>query len=478
MTTLVWFRRDLRLHDNPALIEALKFQDPIIPVYIHCPKEVEKGACTHWWLHKSLQSLQNDLAALQIPFVVRRGQSSLSELQELIKVTKAKRVFWNRQYSSAERGRDEKVKKTLRAEGIEAESFNSHLLFEPWTIQSQSQRPYQVFSPFAKACEALDTPVPAEQKFSPRSHHFSTLKLKSAPLEELGLLPKIRWDQKLESHWDPSEAAALKLLKGFLQGPASTYHEQRDYPSVAATSQLSPYLRFGQISPRLLWKLTKASIKEKKSNAYRKNADWFLREILWREFAYHVLYHFPHTETKALRPEFDSFPWEPNAQHLKAWQRGETGIPIVDAGMRQLWETGWMHNRVRMIVASFLTKHLLMSWQEGAAWFLDTLVDADLASNTLGWQWAGGCGADAAPYFRIFNPVLQGEKFDTNGDYVKRWVPELSAVPAKFIHQPWNTKVNHYPRPLVDLKVGRERALQAFDKLRQHSPARQEKTPR
>ena len=419
-TSLVWFRLDLRLRDNPALEAAAKLGE-IVPVFIWAPEEEgawPPGAASRWWLHHSLKALTKDLGSL----VIRRGPS-LDALRQLVKETGATSVFWNRRYEPALIARDTKVKQALLADGLKVESFNSALLFEPWEIKTGSGGPYQVFTPFYRACVAKGVKTETLKPLRP-----DVAGAKSLDLDDLGLLPKLDWAKGFD--WQPGEAGAHKLLKGFRD---ENYSKLRDLPATGGTSRLSPHLHFGEISPRQVWVATS-------HEPYR-------RQLIWREFAHHLLYHFPHTPEKPLRTKFESFPWVRDSKAIKAWQRGRTGFPLVDAGMRELWTTGWMHNRVRMVTASFLVKDLLISWQEGARWFWDTLVDADLANNTLGWQWVAGCGADAAPYFRIFNPASQAEKFDPDGEYIRRWVKQPVA-------------------PIVDHNVARQRALEALAKTK------------
>lgn len=421
--SIVWFRLDLRLHDNPALEAAAKLGE-VVPVFIWAPEEEgawPPGAASRWWLHHSLKALAKDLGGL----VIRRGPS-LDALRHLVKETNATAVFWNRRYEPALSARDTKVKQALLADGLKVESFNSALLFEPWEIKTGSGGPYKVFTPFYRAClrklEGRARPPGAPSDPLRGAPGGRTL-----PLDELGLLPKLDWARGFD--WQPGEAGARKQLAAF---SPKGYLEKRDLPAIAGTSRLSPHLHFGEISPRQAW--------EAGNEDYR-------RQLIWREFAHHLLYHFPATPDQPLKPQFEKFPWRKDAKGLRAWQRGETGFPIVDAGIRELWTTGWMHNRVRMVAASFLVKDLLIPWQEGARWFWDTLVDADLANNTLGWQWVAGCGADAAPFFRIFNPVTQAEKFDPTGEYVRRWVKQAGP-------------------PIVDHAVARERALAALAQIK------------
>lgn len=465
-TAIVWFRRDLRLTDNPALTAALDTHDRVIPVFIDAPQEETPwapGGASRWWLHHSLSALDAALQALDTALVIRRG-GSLANLQTLLQETGAEAVYWNRLYEPAIRARDETIKSALKGQGIVAKSFNSALFFEPWALQTQGGQPYRVFSPFWRNGEPqLDrarTPQPAPSRSM--AHGLSPV---STPLTELGLLPTLGWDAGFTSCWAPGEAGAQARLARFVEGPVEGYKQQRDLPAREGTSGLSPHLHFGEISPQ------QALAALRRQGPVTAQGAHFVRELGWREFAHHLLYHYPQTPDQALyQDKFTAFPWRSRAAYvddLLAWQRGNTGIPIVDAGMRQLWTTGWMHNRVRMIVASLLTKHLLIPWQEGAHWFWDTLVDASLASNTLGWQWAAGCGADAAPYFRVFNPVLQSEKFDSETTYLHTWVPEIRALPPKARHAPWTAAVppKDY-RAIVDLKEGRERALAAYAKIK------------
>lgn len=468
---ILWYRRDLRLSDHPALTAALKLSIPVIPLFIWDPQsegEWAPGGASRWWLHHSLQSLSQDLKSkLGLNLVIRKGDS-LQVLKEVTQETKTTHVFWSRAYAPAIIARDQKIKEALKKVGLVVESFNSHLLIEPWEVQNQSEKPFQVFTPFWKAAllkkSSFRDPLPIPRT-SPSGNIASSLKN-----DALDLLPKIPWDIEMRKTWQPGEAGALSRAKSFAKAGLHRYHSERDRPDIDGTSILSPHLAFGEVSPHQLLKLASSS------EAPDKESEHFVRELGWREFAYHLLFHFPHTTNAPLREAFLKFPWRKSPKQLRAWQMGLTGYPIIDAGMRQLWKLGWMHNRVRMIVASFLTKDLVMSWKSGADWFWDTLVDADLASNTLGWQWAGGCGADAAPYFRIFNPILQGEKFDPDGLYVKKWVPELSKVPPKFIHKPWTMSPlelsscsvvlgKNYPQPLVDHSVARDLALKAFQKV-------------
>ncbi|MEM8867461.1 MAG: deoxyribodipyrimidine photo-lyase [Verrucomicrobiota bacterium] len=467
--TLLWFRNDLRLADNLALKAAIEAGGPVIPVYIWAPEEAgnwSPGGATKWWLHQALEDLQAELVERGGGLVLRSGKS-LEVLREIIAATGAERVVWNRRYESPLRELDVMIKQALRAEGLKVESFNSALLVEPHTVATQTGQPYKVYTPFFKSVK--DRPVDAPADVNLEAMVFPSEVPASETLESLGLLPDIKWYEGMAAHWEPTESGAQKCLNRFLDKAASDYGVDRDRPDLDGTSSLSPYLHFGQIGPRQVIAALKAHC-----DLSQKGPFVFLKEIYWREFAYNVLYHFPETPDQPLQAKYADFPWEHDAELLRRWQKGLTGYPIIDAGMRQLYTTGWMHNRVRMIVASFLVKHLLQDWKAGARWFWDTLVDADLASNTLGWQWSGGCGADAAPYFRVFNPIIQGKKFDPEGDYVKRWVPELKCVPSKYIHAPWEMPTElmdaiglydgvAYPEPVIEHSAGRDRALAAFE---------------
>ncbi|MBK1858993.1 deoxyribodipyrimidine photo-lyase [Cerasicoccus arenae] len=468
--TLIWFRQDLRIHDNPALQAAIERGGSVIPVYLFDEAgegDWRPGGASCWWLHHALQDLAAQLDKHGLRLILGIGQSA-SELKRLIAETGAGAVYWNRRYEPAVILRDAKIKEALTQRGLEAKSFNSALVFEPWEIKNQSGKPFQVFTPYWKHClkRAIPAPVEVELKHAHAPRNWPATRA----LEELALLPRIAWDTGFFPFWTPTSAAAKQRLGKLAASHASGYTRNRDRPDMDGTSRLSPYLHFGQIGPREVFAAF-ARYDAEGTKGGRK----FLSEIGWREFSYQLLYHFPHIPTEPLRAEFNHFPWEMDETLLSAWQKGLTGYPIVDAGMRQLWTTGWMHNRVRMIVASLLVKHLLVPWQEGARWFWDTLVDADLASNTQGWQWSAGCGADAAPYFRVFNPILQGQKFDPNGDYVREWIPELRPVATSIIHKPWEGGGEQlggvvigrdYPTPIIDHSRGRNRALQAYGKLK------------
>ena len=473
-TSLLWLRRDLRLADNPALAAALEGADRLLPVYIHAPEEEDPwqpGAASRWWLHHSLTALGAQLAERGSRLVIARGET-LGTLRRLIQASGAGSCHWNRVYDPALIGRDTRIKQALRADGIDCRSHNAALLFEPWQIKTGAGEPYRVFTPYWRRCQRelarLPAPLPAPGTLPPVPDGVDGLSV-----EVLDLLPRIPWDDGLRECWRPGEAGARELLERFIDGALEGYQDGRDLPARAGTSRLSPHLHFGEIGPRqIVARLAAAGLTGD-------DADAFVRELGWREFSHQLLYHFPQTPDTPLNPRFADFPWRDGDTEplLQAWQRGRTGIPIVDAGMRELWHTGWMHNRVRMIVASLLTKNLRLPWQSGARWFWDTLVDADLANNTQGWQWSAGSGADAAPYFRIFNPVRQGERFDPDGVYVRRWCPELAHMPKRWLHQPWaapadvprDARVNlgrDYPRPIVDLAKTRAEALAAYDQIK------------
>ena len=478
-SAIIWLRRDLRLHDNPAWHYAAQAHDTVIPVYIHAPDEEspwQPGAASRWWLHHSLQSLQAALRERGERLIIRQGDS-LTQLRSLLEASQADAVYWNRLYDPATRNRDQQIKQALREEGWQADSFNSALLWEPWTVKTQAGEPYKVFTPFWKACcRHLPTPpLAAPDVLAPPANDVLN-QLASLPLEALELRPKISWDGGLQSSWQVGETGAWTRLEQVCEQVVDDYSNTRNLPALDGVSRLSPHLHFGELSPRQIWQ----AVAERFDGTPLEHlsAAAYLRELGWREFAHHVLFYWPESPVQAMNERFRAMPWRQDyAADLARWQHGRTGIPLVDAGMRELWQTGWMHNRVRMIVASFLSKNLLIPWQEGTRWFWDTLVDADLANNSMGWQWTAGCGVDAAPYFRVFNPVRQGEQFDPDGDYVRRWVPELAAVPIRWVHQPWNLPVEQqrqakfqpgvsYPLPIVDLAASRKRALGAYEQIK------------
>jgi deoxyribodipyrimidine photo-lyase len=467
-TAVVWFRRDLRLEDNPALAAALRAHPRVVCVYVHAPREEapwQPGAASRWWLHHSLHALDAQLSRRGATLVLRQGDTH-GELLALLRASDATAVYWNRLYEPAAIARDARLKEALQTAGVQVHSFNAQLLREPWQVRTQQGGPYRVFTPFWRGVRAqLDAqpplPMPERIPCAPVDEELA--------LDELRLLPRIRWDTGLQGEWQPGESGAQRLLRHFVDQALAHYRDGRDRPDQAFTSRLSPHLHFGEIGPRqLLWALLDP---QRTGDFPAMDREAYIRELGWREFSHHLLYHFPYTPQQNLNTQFESFPWAADDRAaIERWQHGRTGVPIVDAGMRQLWHTGWMHNRVRMIVASWLTKNLRQHWLHGARWFWDTLVDADLASNTQGWQWAAGTGADAAPYFRVFNPVTQGLRFDPDGAYVRRWVSELADVAAPLVHQPWRDgellRRTGYPAPMSDIAASRADALAAYASMR------------
>jgi deoxyribodipyrimidine photo-lyase len=467
-TAIVLFRRDLRLADNPALNAACAEHAQVLPVYIHAPAEDNAwpaGAASRWWLHHSLASLDATLHTHHAALHLRRGDT-LEQLRELIRRSGAGAVYWNRLYEPASIARDTRIKSALREEGIAVHSHNAALWCEPWQIATQQGQPYKVFTPYWRNLRPqlqATEPLPV-----PRMPGWRELP-DGLPLAALDLLPRIAWADGLAAGWQPGEAGVQELLEIFGDDAIGDYAHARDLPARHGTSRLSPHLHFGEISPRQIHFALDRRARASDSKR-RPDIEPYLRELGWREFAHHLLFHFPQTPTENFNPRFADFPWAaPDEALLARWQQGRTGIPLVDAGMRELWHTGWMHNRVRMIVASFLTKNLRQHWLHGARWFWDTLVDADLANNTLGWQWVAGYGADAAPYFRVFNPVTQAKKFDPDGHYLRRWLPELADAPLALLHEPWRDadllKRSGYPAPTVDLRQSGQRALDAYGAL-------------
>lgn len=471
---LVWFRRDLRTKDNPALSAALATGGPVVGLYILDDSPYfAPGAAQRWLLRHALAGLGDNLRRLGVPLALRRGRES-SVLQEVVEEASAVSVWWNRRYAAEDVSRDREIKDALKARGVEAHSFNGLLLREPWEIATKSKTPFRVFSPFWRTL----------REAGPSRLEIAALKpAKCRPaaidgdaLDDWGLLPSSpKWAAEFPDRRRADETGACALLSEFLAGPLRQYGVDRDRPDVAGTSRLSAHLALGTISPLTIWNAVNVAIGTGAvlENEGRK----FLSELAWREFAYHLLYYNSQMPTEPLRPEFSSFPWRDDDAAFTAWSRGRTGVPIVDAGMRELWRTGWMHNRVRMIAASFLVKNLLIPWQRGERWFWDALIDADPANNPASWQWVAGCGADAAPYFRIFNPVTQGEKFDPDGAYVRRFAPELRDLPSDFIHAPWRapedalrragvTLGRTYPLPIVDLDQTRRRALVSYAEMK------------
>jgi deoxyribodipyrimidine photo-lyase len=464
MNTLVWLREDLRLFDNPALHYAASMGE-VTPVYIF-PEDL--GGASYWWLHHSLKALQASLAEQGVRLILRTGDP-VTVLENLCEQTQATSVVWNRVYSPQGIAVGVELKESLKQANIESRSFNAQLLIEPTQVLNKQGTPFKVFTPFWRHCLSrleplplLDTPV-----FSKTSHT-----IESESLSSWGLLPTSPdWSTGFAIRWSPGEAGAQQKWQVFIEKTISRYKDGRDIPIEENTSMLSPHLAFGEISPKQIWFEIHQAIAAREIDS--ENGNKFLAEIGWREYSRYLLVHFPHIISQPFNPKFANFPWQDNAELLSAWQRGQTGYPIVDAGMRELWSTGYMHNRVRMITASFLTKHCLTHWKEGMDWFWDTLVDADIANNTASWQWVAGSGADASPYFRIFNPILQGDKFDKEGAYIRKWVPELNKLDNKFINKPWEadsmslqlagiTLGQDYPLPVVDHREAREVALAAY----------------
>jgi deoxyribodipyrimidine photo-lyase len=474
---IVWFRHDLRLTDNPALHAALDSGAPLIPLYIDSREEEGEwapGGAARWWLHQSLSALSAELARRGSRLIIRSGPA-LTVLQELCLESGADAVYWNRRYEPLARARDARVKEALRAQGLVAESRNGALLAEPWQVATQGGGPYRVYTPFRRC--VLATIAPAEPLPAPASLPAPPVWPQSLAPAQLGLMPTTNWCAPLAAAWQPGEAAAIRRLTQFVDDGVARYADRRDLPDSAGTSRLSPYLHHGELSARQVWHAVLRGAAQSGMPVAEAAGGKFLAEILWREFSYHLLHHFPHTPTAPLQETFARFPWREAPQALDAWQRGCTGVPLVDAGMRELWRTGWMHNRVRMVAASFLVKNLRLPWLAGARWFWDTLVDADLASNTQGWQWVAGCGADAAPYYRVLNPVTQSRRYDPQGRYLRRWLPELARLSDQDIHAPWLAAAadlaaasvqlgRDYPLPIVDLNESRTAALAAWKSMR------------
>jgi deoxyribodipyrimidine photo-lyase len=459
---ILWLRQDLRLKDNPALVAASSY--PILPIYINdTTATYQTGSASRWWLHHSLKKLQDSLKG-NLSFYQGDPQEVLLNLLQRFSV---QGVYWNRCYEPFQIDRDKKIKTSLKMKGLDIKSFNGSLLFEPWDVLKNDGSPYKVFTPFYKnGC--LSRPAPRKPLDVPQG--LNLLKDKeSFLLEKFDFLPHHAWSKKLENHWEIGEEAAQKRLYDFIDHDLRHYKKGRDFPAQKTTSRLSPYLHFGEVSPNQVWY---AAQTQKPDD----NLIHFLSELGWREFSYYLLYHFPHLPHQNFNSKFDAFPWIEAPSFLEKWQKGKTGYPIVDAGMRELWQTGSMHNRVRMIVGSFLVKNLRLHWRQGASWFWDCLVDADCANNSAGWQWVAGSGADASPYFRIFNPVTQGQKFDPEGSYTYHHVPELKNLPIRYLFNPWEAPQDvlekagvilgkTYPFPLVNLQQSRKEALEAFKTL-------------
>ncbi len=468
-SVIVWFRQDLRLSDHPALHYAIKSGQKVICVFIWSEKEYGKwnpGPSGRFWLHRSLLDLEELLNRAGGKLILRKG-ASLTHLLEIAKSSKAKTVAWNNLYEPHFQSRDRKIAKALEHAGLEVQTFHGNLLFDPELPKDPKGHCYRVYSFFWKTCLKLPKPEPLS---CVRKIDGFSKALKSGSIKGLGIAPPQSCERILEKKWIPGTSHAHLQLQKFVRKGVERYAPLRDRPAEEGTSLLSAPLHFGEISPKEIWK-------EVLNHHSPRSAETFLKELAWREFSYQTLISDPIFPIQSQKPAFLKFPWKKNTSLLKAWQEGRTGYPMVDAGMRQLKTIGWMHNRVRMIVASFLVKHLLQPWQEGAKWFWINLVDADLANNSMGWQWSAGSGPDAVPYFRIFNPVLQGEKFDAKGEYIRTYVPELSGLPDEYIQAPWEAPEDvlrkagvelgkTYPKPICDHKEARKKSLAAFAKMR------------
>lgn len=471
-TAIVWFRQDLRLLDNPALYYAALENNNVILLYIFDESIAwAPGKAQQWWLHHSLLALQEQCKKLGLQLVLRRGKPEVI-LTKLCKEKNLTAVYWNHCYEPAAIQRDKYINKKLTALGVTVKNFKANVLFEPWEIKNKQGGYFKIFTPFWKQCcsQVIDT------KILPLPTLKQTIFLDSESLATWQLLPtQPDWADGLRHTWQVGELAAQKQLRYFISTHLHDYGNYRDFPGKQATSRLSPYLHFGEISVKQIWRAIQLAAAQDVNLTHA--CEQFLRQLGWREFSYYLLYHFPHFADENYQKKFDAFSWSQNKKLLSSWQKGQTGYPLVDAGMRELWYSGYMHNRVRMIVASFLTKHLLLDWRHGAQWFWDTLVDADLANNSMGWQWVAGSGVDAAPYYRIFNPILQGEKFDAQGDYIRQWLPELAPLSNDYLHQPWKTPQKilqstgivldrDYPLPIVEHVFARQRALDRYKKIK------------
>ncbi|MCM3710512.1 cryptochrome/photolyase family protein [Sporosarcina luteola] len=471
--TIVWFRRDFRLHDNPALWEAA-IEGIVIPVFIWSEEEKREYAeseASSWWLYHSLATLEKGLQAHGLKLFIKSGDE-FDALVEVMEEADAEAVYFNERYEPAERSKGRRITAQLESIGKEVQTFHGQLLFNPDLVNKQGE-PYKVFTSFWKRCmqEDVERPLPVPVGMIGIEQEINTLSLHS-----LCFVHKNPWQQKFHEYWEPGEQAAIEKWEQFSDDGMFYYGKERDLISSGTSSMLSPYIAAGNISVKAMWHSAKGIYEEVQGMSVQ-SIDTFLKQLVWREFAYHQLIHFPDITRIPLRKQFAEFPWVGTDEQLTKWKRGQTGYPLVDAGMRELWETGVMHNRVRMVTASFLVKHLLIPWQEGYEWFKHTLLDFDTANNAMGWQWVTGCGIDAAPYFRIFNPFLQSEKFDPDGEYIRKWVPELSGLQAPYIHRPWEAPTSvleeasiqigvTYPSPIVDHATARKRALEALQQVK------------
>ena len=470
---IVWFRRDLRLADNPALDAAIQSGRTVLPIFIFDDSSTSVtralGGASRWWLHNSLKQLSSAIEKRKGNLILRRGAAEKA-LRNIIDESGASAVYLNHSFIQDEFNRDEILQQSFK--NVSFKFFDGTVLVNPRNLTTQQEKPFRVFTPFWKSLQNIYSPIflsPAPNRF------FSTPNIYSDSLSQWNLLPtKPDWSGGLQANWLPGETAALRSLDGFIQTVLNDYPESRNRPDLIGTSKISPYLCWGEISPHRIWKTVMSAVDANELNYQA--AISLLRQLAWRDFNYHLLFHFPQMQVKNWRPEFDRFPWQENSDLLAAWCSGRTGYPLVDAAMRELWITGWMHNRVRMVVASFLVKHLLVHWRLGEAWFWDTLIDADFANNIANWQWVTGCGADAAPYFRIFNPILQAAKFDPEGAYIRYWLPELAKLPNRWLHCPWEASAEDlssagvklgksYPYPLVEHNLARKRALAAYQTI-------------
>lgn len=473
---IMWFRHDLRLTDNAALLAATATGRPVLPVYVldlEAPGTWAPGGASRWWLHHSLAALATSLERLGSRLILQRGRAQTT-LTELADQVGAEAVYCTRAYEPWARAAEDGLQAALVADGRALKRYGGALLFEPEDLATNAGEPFRVFTPFARKVASRNEP--RTPRSAPTGIPTPSRWPRSDKLKDFELLPTTPdWAGGLRAAWTPGELGAHKRMETFVGDALEGYRNDRDRPDLAGTSRVSPHLHHGEISPHTCWHMAGAAAQA--AGRFEAGLETFRKELLWREFSHHLLVHFPDLPTEPFRAEFTSFPWVDDASRLAAWQRGKTGYPIVDAGMRELWVSGWMHNRVRMIVASFLVKDLRIPWQSGARWFWDTLVDADLANNSASWQWVAGCGADAAPYFRIFNPVTQSQKFDPDGTYIRRWLPELARVGTEHIHAPWmapkqaldavGVHLGHdYPQPIVDHAVARKEALAAFSSVK------------